>query len=207
MFRQLPGITQHISLIPISLDDPPLVYFFNLFFKHRRTQPRRTYSRFPIPEVTLLSMSYQLLSNTRPTCDRPPRTLIHILNDDCLLHMVSLCRPVILDEGEAVNSLQILGGGEWSRERWWYRLVQVCRKWRYLILESASHLRLSLVCAPGTPVTDMLAHWRSPPLPLIDYLKGNNDVTAKDEEGLIYALRQRDRVRRIRLLIPVQILE
>src|SRR5258707_275326 len=101
MFRQLPGITQHISLIPISLDDPPLVYFFNLFFKHRRTQPRRTYSRFPIPEVTLLSMSYQLLSNTRPTCDRPPRTLIHILNDDCLLHMVSLCRPVILDEGEA----------------------------------------------------------------------------------------------------------
>ncbi len=152
-------------------------------------------------------MSYQLLSNTRPTCDRPPRTLIHILNDDCLLHMVSLCRPVILDEGEAVNSLQILGGGEWSRERWWYRLVQVCRKWRYLILESASHLRLSLVCAPGTPVTDMLAHWRSPPLPLIDYLKGNNDVTAKDEEGLIYALRQRDRVRRIRLLKPVPILE
>src|SRR5258708_19979969 len=53
----------------------------------------------------------------------------------------------------------------------------------------------------------MLAHWRSPPLPLIEYLKGNDDGTAKDEEGLIYALRQRDRVRRIRLLKPVPILE
>ncbi len=69
------------------------------------------------------------------------------------------------------------------------KLVQVCRRWRYLILESASHLRLSLVCAPGTPVTVMLAH--SPPLPLIiDYFDENNDIDAKDEEGLIYALQQ-----------------
>jgi hypothetical protein len=119
--------------------------------------------------------------------------------------MFSLCRLVILDESEAFDS-GILEGGEWKRERWWYRLVQVCRRWRYLILESTSHLRLSLVCAPGTPVTDMLAN--SPPLPLIiDYFDENNDLNPKDEEGLIYALQQRDRVRRIRLMKPVPILE
>ena len=149
-------------------------------------------------------MSYQLLNEIRSTCDRQPRALIHILDDDSLLNMFSLCRPLILDETEVINA-EILEGGKWKRERWWYRLVQVCHRWRYLILESASHLRLSLVCAPGTPVTDMLAH--SPHLPLIiDYFDENNDIDAKDEEGLIYALRQRDRVRRIRLLKPVPIL-
>src|SRR5258708_2889702 len=152
-------------------------------------------------------MSYQLLHETRPTCDRQPPTLIHILDDDSLLNMFFLCRPLILDETEAVNASQILGGGEWNRERWWYRLVQVCCRWRYLILQSASHLHLSLFCAPGTPVTDMFALLT--PLPLISnyFDDENNDIGAKDEEGLIYALRQRDRVRRIRLMKPVPILE
>jgi hypothetical protein len=46
----------------------------------------------------------------------------------------------------------------------------------------------------------MLAH--SPPLPLvIDY--EDRDITAKDEEAIILALEQRDRVRRIRFYIPV----
>ena len=52
----------------------------------------------------------------------------------------------------------------------------------------------------------MLAH--SPPLPLIiDYFDENNDIDAKDEEGLIYALQQCDRVRRIRVMKPFPILE
>jgi hypothetical protein len=46
----------------------------------------------------------------------------------------------------------------------------------------------------------MLAH--SPPLPLvIDYY--DQDITAEDEEAIILALEQRDRVRRIRFGIPV----
>src|SRR5258708_2295622 len=73
-------------------------------------------------------MSYQLLHETRPTCDRQPPTLIHILDDDSLLNMFFLCRPLILDETEAVNASQILGGGEWNRERWWYRLLQGVRR-------------------------------------------------------------------------------
>jgi len=48
----------------------------------------------------------------------------------------------------------------------------------------------------------------SPPLPLIiDYLDEFNHITAKDEEGIIHALRYRDRVRRIRIRNPLPILE
>jgi hypothetical protein len=52
----------------------------------------------------------------------------------------------------------------------------------------------------GTPVADMLAH--SPPFPLvIDFFQ--RDITAEDEEGIVLALEQRDRIRRIRLEIPI----
>ncbi|KAF8493701.1 hypothetical protein F5888DRAFT_1722325 [Russula emetica] len=136
---------------------------------------------------------------------RHPSTHIHILDDDSLLNIFSLCRPVILDENKASDT-QIVEGGNWSRERWWYKLVKVCRRWRYLMLDSASYLRLSLVCARGTPVATMLAH--SPPLPLIiDYLDHYSYATAKDEEGIVLALQHRDRLRRIRLLKAVPILQ
>ena len=46
----------------------------------------------------------------------------------------------------------------------------------------------------------MLAH--SPPLPLVIDYEGT-DITAEDEEAIILALAQRDRVRRIRFNIPV----
>jgi hypothetical protein len=46
----------------------------------------------------------------------------------------------------------------------------------------------------------MLAH--SPPFPLvIDFFQ--RDITAEDEEGIVLALEQRDRIRRIRLEIPI----
>ena len=52
----------------------------------------------------------------------------------------------------------------------------------------------------------MLAH--SPPLPLvIDYFDKDCDITAEDEEGIILALKQRDRVRRVRLRMPVSNLQ
>jgi hypothetical protein len=74
------------------------------------------------------------------------------------------------------------------------------------VLGSASHLGLSLVCTYETRVADMLAH--SPPLPLIIDLAGKPyKITPEDEEGITCALRQRDRVRRIRLHIPVPVLQ
>jgi len=105
---------------------------------------------------------------------------------------------MLVDEDETDDDIVLLGG-KWGRERWWYKLAQVCQRWRYLILGSASHLGLRLLCTYGTPVADMLAH--SPPLPLIidHFGLDDHDITADEEEGIILALQHRDRVRRIRL--------
>ena len=147
-------------------------------------------------------MSYHLLStNTWQTGNKQSGTLIHILDDNSLLGIFYFCWPLILDENEASNDENL--GGQWNRERWWYRLVHVCRRWRYLVLQSPSSLRLSLLCTRRTPVADMLAN--SPPLPLIiDHLDEDNDsTTTEDEEGIILALQNYDRVRRIRLRNPI----
>jgi len=137
-----------------------------------------------------------------------PSAFVRLLDDDSTLIIFSFCRPVILDAEGQSNDSEILGGGEWHRERWWHRLIQVCRRWRYLILDSAFHLQVSLVCGRGTPVADMLAH--SPPtLPLIiDHFDDEyQDLTAEEEKGIILALQHRDRVRRIRIIKPTPILQ
>jgi hypothetical protein len=131
-----------------------------------------------------------------------PRTSIHNLDDDSLLCIFYACRPSLFGEDEHGNVVW----GNWGHERWWYTFVHVCRRWRYLIFGSASHLRLYLVCTRGTPVADMLAH--SPPLPLIiDHNDENQDLTAEDEEGILFALQHRDRVCRISLWMPVSSLQ
>jgi hypothetical protein len=125
-----------------------------------------------------------------------------MLDDDSLLNLFRLYRPDFVDEDETNDDIVLLGGN-WDRERWWYKLTQVCRRWRYLILDSATYLGLCLLCTYGTPVADMLAH--SPPLPLIVNhfgLDGHN-ITVEVEEGILLALQHRDRVRRIRLDMPV----
>jgi hypothetical protein len=132
--------------------------------------------------------------------NRPRIASIHILDDDSLLHVFYLYRPFLL--GEDGDELARFEGGtdEWVRGRWWYKLAHVCQRWRYLLLGSASYLGIPLVCSYGTPVADMIAH--SPPLPLfIDYSEKKRDITAEDEEQMIFAFKQRDRVSRVRLLI------
>jgi hypothetical protein len=131
---------------------------------------------------------------TWPTGNSPHTASIHILDNDSLLNIFHLYRPAIFD-GDEDNIVHIKGGKGWKRERWWYKLAHVCQRWRILILGSASYLGLCLVCTWGTPVADMLAH--SPPLPLdIDYFNLRLGIAAEDE--IILALKQRDRVRRIR---------
>ena len=129
---------------------------------------------------------------------RPRTASIHILDNDSLLHVFHLYRPFLLGEDQVFNA-HLYGGNEgWVRGRWWYKLAHVCRRWRIVILESASYLGISLVCTYGTPVADMLAH--SPPLPLvIDYYMNRRHITTDDEEGLILAFKQHDRVLRVRL--------
>jgi hypothetical protein len=133
---------------------------------------------------------------------RQPLTSIHALDDDTLLHIYHLCRPDVFEDDEYGD----IWLGDVFGERWWYKPVQVCRRWRYLILGCAHYLRLSLLCTRGTPVADMLMH--SPPLPLVIYYDDiNNDLAAEDEEGMVLALQNRNRVRRIALQMPVPSLQ
>ena len=132
----------------------------------------------------------------------PHTASIHILDDDSLLNVFYLYRPFLLGEDEAEFDRLVGGNKGWDRARWWYKLSHVCQRWRRAILGSASYLDLFLVCTFGTPVADMLAH--SPPFPLvIEYPNVNDGIAAEDEEGATLALRQYDRVRRVRLLLPV----
>ena len=109
--------------------------------------------------------------------------------------MVYLFRPSLRDEDSPTD--WIYNG------RWWYALAHVCRRWRNIILGSATYLGLSLLCTYGTPVADMLAH--SPPLPLVvSYFTKGRYLSTEDEEGIILALKQRDRVRRVRFSSGVE---
>ena len=128
-----------------------------------------------------------------------PRTAsIHILDDDSLLHVFYLYRPFLSGEDQDDNARRRGGDEMETRGRWWYKPAQVCQRWRNIIFGSASYLGLFLVCTYGTPVADMLAH--SPPLPLIvHYTTKGRDITTDDEQGIIIALKQRERVLRIRL--------
>jgi hypothetical protein len=121
---------------------------------------------------------------------RPP---ICILNDDALLNIFHIYQLHIRDRYEDENGAWVI---DWKSHRWWYRLAQVSRRWRHLILSSRSLLDLHLLCTYGVPVEDMLAH--SPPLPLtIFYNNRDREMTAEDEEGTLLALSHRDRVHRI----------
>jgi hypothetical protein len=141
--------------------------------------------------------------STWPLGNSPHTTSIHILNDDSLLNVFYLYRPFLLDEDEDGEDRFNGGKRQWSEECWWYyKLVHVCQRWRNIIFRSASYLGLSLVCTKGTPVTDMLAH--SPSFPLvIDYVEKYRCLAAEDEERAILALKQRNRIRRIRLFMPI----
>ena len=130
----------------------------------------------------------------RPTGNRTPIAAIDDLSDDPLLEIFYYCRPMISDED--------IVGIKWDDECWWYRIAHVCRRWRQLLLVSASHLNIRLVCTYTTPVVDMLAH--SPSLSIvIDYGDEEREVTRQDEEGILLALRHRHQVCHIRLCMPI----
>jgi len=133
------------------------------------------------------------------------RTSTPILSDDSLIKIFSYCRPDPLGDDD-IDDSSVSRRTEPDRERWWYKLAQVCRKWRFLTFASASHLGICLFCTHGTPVAEMLAHSRSLPL-AIDYVDQDREITREDEEGILCALRHRHRIRRIRLCIPVSNLQ
>ncbi|KAI0290822.1 hypothetical protein BC826DRAFT_524717 [Russula brevipes] len=70
---------------------------------------------------------------SQPVINRLNRTPIHTLDNDSLLNIFCFCRLVLLDRHRA-DPKYILPGQDWMHERWWYKLVHVCQRWRYLVL-------------------------------------------------------------------------
>jgi hypothetical protein len=153
--------------------------------------------------------SHLYITARRPTCElaKPtssrPHSPIYILNNDVLLEILKFYQLGIKDEDEDEN-VRIVR--RWDRQRWWYKLAQVSRAWRHVILASPAQLNLHLLCTYGVPVADMLTH--SPPFPLIIfYNDSDREMTAEDNEGALLAISHRDRVRRISLCMPAPNLE
>src|SRR5258707_6629695 len=67
---------------------------------------------------------------------------------------------------------------------------------------------LCLVCTSGTPVANMLAY--SPSFPLIIafvHIFHDRDITAEDEEEIVFALQQPNRVPHIHFRLPIRNLQ
>ncbi|KAI0302240.1 hypothetical protein BC826DRAFT_505632 [Russula brevipes] len=77
----------------------------------------------------------------------------------------------------------------------WKPLLDVCRRWRYVIFESSRRLHLRLGCHDRIPTRKLLDIW--PPLPITIYYRPD-DVTG--EENVIAALEHRNRVTSITLV-------
>lgn len=115
---------------------------------------------------------------------RPPAStsFISVLSEDVLLNIFNCYR------------LDIPPG--WDHN-WWYKLMHTCTQWRRIILAFPSSLQLHLHCTYGVPIADMLKY--SPPLPILIDFQGNRSMSQKDEDGVLLALQQHNRVRLIYL--------
>ena len=92
--------------------------------------------------------------------------------------------------------------------RFWPRLAWVCQKWRQIVLTSPLGLDLRLHCTYGTPVLNTLDFW--PPLPIIVRYGGMpnlNPPALDDDDNIIAALKQSDRVSSIRLTVTNSLLK
>jgi hypothetical protein len=89
--------------------------------------------------------------------------------------------------------------------QFWPTLTHVCRRWRQIVLGSPLGLRLRLYCTYGTPVLESLECW--PPLPLIVNYGGSDTPGPEDEENIIAALKQSDRVSSVNLAVTNSLLE
>jgi hypothetical protein len=90
----------------------------------------------------------------------------------------------------------------------WHTLAHVCQKWRQIVLSSPLGLRLRLYCTYGTPVLKVLQCW--PPFPLVLSYGGSPELdppAPEDEESIITALEQSDRVHSISLTLTNSLLE
>ncbi len=92
--------------------------------------------------------------------------------------------------------------------RLWPKLVHICRKWRRIVFSSQRALHLRLFCTHGTPVSKTLDCW--PTLPIVVQYGGSlalDPPTPEDEDNIMAALGQSDRVCSISLTVTSSLLE
>ena len=86
----------------------------------------------------------------------------------------------------------------------WYRLVQVCQRWRYIIFAYKRRLGLVLFCTNGTPVRNSLDCWPNLPI-VIQYgpFRGPNPdpLASGDEDEIVAALQNPGRICKIQLTL------
>ena len=113
--------------------------------------------------------------------------MIEMLSDDVLLNIFRHCLH--------------------ASPRSWPELAHVCQGWRQVILNSPLGLDLRLYCTYGTHVLETLEYW--PPLPLIVNYRGSPKLdppAPEDEENILVALKQSDRVSSISLTVTNSLL-
>lgn len=92
--------------------------------------------------------------------------------------------------------------------RFWPTLASVCKIWREILLTSPLGLNLRLHCMHCTPVLKALDRW--PALPIIVKYGGAPKLeppAPKDDDNIISALKQSDRVFSIRLAVTSSLLK
>ena len=92
--------------------------------------------------------------------------------------------------------------------RLWPRLVHICRRWRRVIFTARRILHLRLFCTHGTPVLKYLDCW--PTIPIVIQYGGSSELVPlapEDEENILAALNQSDRISSIHLTVTNLLLE
>jgi len=131
-------------------------------------------------------------------------TYTHILDDDSLLKIFFYYQLAAFDYRE-YGDIIAYQWRVWEGGCWWKELVQVCRRWRCLIIGSPFLLGVGLLYRGTTPVARMLAH--KPPLPLGVNCSRPHRISAKKKRDIKLALKHRDRLHSIWLEMPVQDME
>jgi len=86
--------------------------------------------------------------------------------------------------------------------------VRICRTWRRIVFVSQRALHLRLFCTHGTPVLKTLGYW--PALPIVVEYGGSlalDPPAPEDEDNVMAALKQSDRVSSISLTVTSSLLE
>ena len=117
---------------------------------------------------------------------------IETLPNEILLEIIDLYLGK--DNNEGIDPWYCMEGNQRDPYDAWYALVHVCQRWRYIVFASPRRLNLRLHCSRRRLVRKTLDIWPAFPIIIWDLA----DLIL-DEDNIIAALEQHDRVCEIRL--------